>query len=185
MKKRFQGASSGFTLLELLVVVAIVAILATLAGPSMRGMVQDNRLSTETNDLVGELALARSEAAKRNQRTILCKSTNPNAALPGCSTAGNDWSTGWVVFVDANGNNAPDAGELIRRNEGPGGTVTINSAADAIRFRTNGSSEAGVNVLLNVCDARGAGSARQLTVSALGRTELCLSANCTTTPTCP
>ncbi|QKV57365.1 MAG: GspH/FimT family pseudopilin [Dechloromonas sp.] len=66
----------GFTLIELLITFMIAAILAALAAPSFTSFIKNNRLTTTTNDLLADLALARSEAAKRGQQVTLCISTN-------------------------------------------------------------------------------------------------------------
>ena len=55
----------GFTLLELMVTVAVVAILATVGVPSFRDLIQNNRVTTQTNELVTALNFARTEAVKR------------------------------------------------------------------------------------------------------------------------
>jgi type IV fimbrial biogenesis protein FimT len=106
MNKRFVGA--GFTLIELMVVVAVVAILATLAAPAMSGLVNSMRLTAAVNTLFSSLLLARSEAIKRNGRAVVCKSASGSA----CITTGA-WEQGWMVFHDANNNTKRDAGEVI------------------------------------------------------------------------
>ena len=105
----------GFTLLELVVVVAVAGILLVTGVPALQDMVRNNRLVTETNDLVAHLNLARSEAIKRRTRVAICSSTAAGAAVPACD-GGTDWDTGWVVFVDADSDGVVDsAADVIRR----------------------------------------------------------------------
>jgi prepilin-type N-terminal cleavage/methylation domain-containing protein len=56
----------GFTLVELLVVVAVVAVILTLAAPSFRSMIEMQRLRSITSQLVTDLQFARNEAVQRN-----------------------------------------------------------------------------------------------------------------------
>ena len=96
----------GFTLIELLVTLAVVTTLLTLGVPALQATVSTNRLATGVNGLVGTLALARSEAVKRNGDVVVCQS---NDGLT-CSRKG-DWRDGWRVFLDRNRNRLQDAGE--------------------------------------------------------------------------
>ena len=86
---------SGFTLIELMMVIAIVAILAKLAGPSFRTMMLNNRLAAATSDLLVDLAAARSESARQGKRVTLCISTNGTSC-----TTGAAWQSGRIIFVD-------------------------------------------------------------------------------------
>lgn len=79
----------GFSLLELMVVVALVAIFASLAAPSMSNFVAGQRLKTTAYDLATSLLLARSEALKRNQDVTVA---------PTSSTLG--WAEGWQVVAN-------------------------------------------------------------------------------------
>ena len=46
------GVNKGFTLIELLITLVIAAILVTIAVPNFSGLVQNNRLITQTNSLI-------------------------------------------------------------------------------------------------------------------------------------
>lgn len=106
---RLAGKSFGFTLVELMVTVAVLAILTAAAVPSFATIFNRNRLSALSNDVVSSLQTARMESLRRGQRVVLCRSADGAT----CST-GNPW-TGWIVFTDANGNNAPDSSADILR----------------------------------------------------------------------
>lgn len=98
----------GFTLVELLVVVAVMAMLTALAMPSMARIIDSARLTAFSNDFLAAMYQARSEAIKRNGPVGLCKS----ATGRGCTVSGG-WEQGWIVFHDPNNNGTADAGELI------------------------------------------------------------------------
>lgn len=76
----------GFSLIELLTVIALIGIAAGLAVPSYRSAVINNRLAATSNDMVAALNLARSEAVKTGS-TITVRA----------DAAG--WSHGWVVVA--------------------------------------------------------------------------------------
>ena len=100
----------GWTLIEALVVLSIMAVLAALGFPSFFGVIQQTRLTAATHELLSTLSLARSEAIKRNARTVLCVAAGENA----CASAGQ-WNQGWLLFEDINSNGAVDTAENIIR----------------------------------------------------------------------
>jgi type IV fimbrial biogenesis protein FimT len=90
--------NSGFTLIELIVTVSIAGILMAVAIPSFVEAIKSNRLTTQANEFMAALNLARSEAIKRGvQVTVQRKG----------STSGV-WEEGWRVFVDSDENETFD-----------------------------------------------------------------------------
>ncbi len=63
--KRSRDAQPGFTLIELMVVVALVAIILALVAPSFRDMILMQRLRGINAQVVADVAYARSEAISR------------------------------------------------------------------------------------------------------------------------
>lgn len=193
--KNIKGSTmSGFTLIELIVAVVIIGILATLSAPAMRDIVQNNRLSTQVNDLVSDLNFARSEAIKRATDITVCKR---RVGAADCDTAASaTWTAGRVVFQDRDADGQIDSGEeLLRLREGLDGrgntltsadTTTTSGAVNAairIVFFSSGvtSIRLGEQGQFRFCDARG--TARAITVRLLssGRTYI----DDAPPPTCP
>ena len=61
----------GFTLIELMVVVALVAIIVTLAAPSFRDLIVMRRLRGASAELVTDVQFARSEAVSRQRGVVV------------------------------------------------------------------------------------------------------------------
>lgn len=128
----------GFTVIELMIVIAIAAILATLAGPSFTSFMNNTSQNSAFSQLQGDLNRARSEAIKRNARVLVCNSTTGSS----CSTA-TDWSSGWVVCFDADANNDCDATTASNPNpqvvrNALKDTLTLSVTATPIRFNPVG-----------------------------------------------
>jgi type IV fimbrial biogenesis protein FimT len=67
---------AGFTLVELMIVVALVAILLALAAPSFRETLARNRLEGVAGELATDFQYARSEAVARNAQVGLFVGAN-------------------------------------------------------------------------------------------------------------
>ena len=119
------GLTRGFTLIELMVVVTLVAVLGTIAVPSFRDLLLNQRLAASSSDFMAAVSLARSEAIKRAQTVTL---------LP---TTGKDWSAGWDVKTGTN-----SASLTLRRFEPlrPGVTVdaSLSSIGGTVTYDGNG-----------------------------------------------
>ena len=79
----------GFTIIELIMVIAILGIFAGLAAPSMADLLASTAVKGAATDFYSSLIAARSEAIKRRA----------NATV---APVGADWTTGWTVTVSGN-----------------------------------------------------------------------------------
>lgn len=117
-----------------MVTVAVVAILAVVAVPSLRDVVQNNRLRAGANELVAALQAARMEAVRLNSRSLVCRSTDGAT----CANSGGDW-TAWVVMADVNHDGNVD--DLVRTGSASASVQIANSPAiedGTIVFRPDG-----------------------------------------------
>ena len=95
----------GFTLLELMVVLAITAILAVIALPAMNRLVATQRLNTRTDQLIALFQFARSEALRTNKPVLICPTAirKDVATANSCVTFNNyDDGKGWQGFMAFN-----------------------------------------------------------------------------------
>jgi type IV fimbrial biogenesis protein FimT len=154
---------NGFTLVELMITLVIAAILLTVAVPSFNTTIKDNRLITDANRLVSSLALARSEAVKHGRTATVCVSSDQATC-----TGETDWTLGWMVWVDVDGDTNLDAGEERGFIDAfPGNSVTFAGGAAQIQFTAQGAATA--NVTLDLCDDRAGETGRRINISNTGR----------------
>jgi prepilin-type N-terminal cleavage/methylation domain-containing protein len=107
--KQKQERDTGFSLIELLFVLAVVGIALGLGAPLFATLAANNRMSSATNDLVTSLHAARSEAIKRQVTVTLC----PTQDGAGACIAGGNLGAGWTVFVDRNADGAISDDDVI------------------------------------------------------------------------
>lgn len=74
----------GFTVIELMIIVAIAGVLSVVAIPYMQDLISNQRVRAAVTEMQLSLLLARSEAIKRNEDVSI---------VP----AGGDWEDGWTV----------------------------------------------------------------------------------------
>jgi len=158
-------SQKGFTLLELLLVISITALVLILGIPAFQEFGMRQRMSAAINALHSHLSLARNQAIRFNTAVIAC----PGDLARGCLRSG-DWSDGWIVFSDSNGDRQLQTGESVYRSEPGLEQVRIHSSSgrQTLRFYPNGSAP-GSNGSISFCDRRGPANARKLVISNLGR----------------
>lgn len=160
---------SGLSLVELLVVVAITAILATMAYPSMHGLLMSSQRDKVVRLLVSDVSLARSAAIKSTREVVVCQ-RNANSACSDENLA--DWQSGWVVFVDRNANRQRDHDEplVVERlaQSGLASMKTTNRTRQLV-FLPNGLMASGMTTF----DIRTAdGENRKVVLNRIGRWRL-------------
>lgn len=159
------GHGTGFTLLELMVTLTIAALLLTAGVPSLQQFTQRQHMKAAVGSLHNDLLLARSEAVVRNLEVVVC----PGAPPGGC-TDDSDWSRGWIVFGDENGDRRRQASETVLRH-GQGFEhlrISSSSGRSSLRFFPDGSAP-GSNGSIALCGAGGPPQAWRLVVSNVGR----------------
>lgn len=159
---------SGYSLTEILTTLAVAGVVVGSGVPAMQGLVYDQRLTTQVNQLFGDLYLARSEAIKRATQVTLCKSSDGVA----CSVT-SSWQDGWIVFADANENESVDAGEPIVRVQqalAAGTTLRFGTSYRYLFYKPDGT--AWPNATFTFCDARGASGARAIILANTGRARI-------------
>lgn len=152
---------SGFSIIELMIAITILAVLIAIAQPSFESLLNGNRLTSISNELLATVQTARMESFRLGRRVVVCKSDNADSATPQCDAATGGWS-GWISFVDngggtpANANNSAfDAGETLLRVGTVSGRVelipstAIESATQSITFRSDGMAYASGGELLS------------------------------------
>ena len=109
-----RAPAPGFTIIELMVVLAIVAVMAAAALPNMTQFARNQRVKTASFDVFSTLVTARSEAITRN------------ASVTVTPTGGN-WANGWEIAI----------GGAVLRKQDAVPSITIAGPA-AITYNGNG-----------------------------------------------
>lgn len=170
--------NTGFTIIELMIVIVISSILMMMAVPSYQGFIKRNNVQSLQSRVAAAVVTARSEAASRNGVTTLCASTNG-------TDCGGDWNEGWIVFLD---NGDGDTGiaqnaerekdeSLILSFANVGNYKVVVSGENAsetitdFSFNSQGFSLNKARALVTVCEPEGGVSyARGLIIERSGRT---------------
>lgn len=160
----------GFTLIELSVVLVIIAVTAALALPSFDRLIRSNRVSTQANELIASLALARSEAIRSNtpgrtgivgRDVVLCPSSDG-------LTCAADWNDGWIVA-----RRVDNAITVLRHTQEPTGVIIAGASAEIV-FDNRGRRRLGpdsLTVRATKCDP-GDDFIRTLQINASGQVRL-------------
>ncbi len=107
--------NSGFTLVELMVVILVLGILVTLAAFSMRPFLNAQRVRSASYELFSTIVFARSEALKRNTTVTI-------------TPAAGGWQDGWTIT----------SGISTLRSQAAQTGVVITSAASSVSYASTG-----------------------------------------------
>lgn len=129
MNKFLSKKHHGFTLLELILVIAVAAILVVIASPSFSRQIQRSEVRQVASDFQATLEDAKRKAYVSGRSFTVCPVNDVIINNPVCL---NDWSKfngtdttspnkGWIVFHDANSDNKVDGDEnIVAKNAPPG-----------------------------------------------------------------
>jgi type IV fimbrial biogenesis protein FimT len=166
----------GFSLIELLVVMAVAAVLLGIGVPNMQQFIVSSRLSSTSNEFFTALNVARSEAVRRGVQVTLITNGAANS---------RDWTSGWSMFVDTNRNGALDAGEeVLRVGAGLESPMTMFGSTNfgtSVGFDSTGRLTSGGGSFVichgpNLVDA-GQARSRAVILNSAGRARLATDAN--------
>jgi type IV fimbrial biogenesis protein FimT len=163
---------SGFTLLELLVVLSIIGLLLSSAIPSYREHLLEQQVLTSADQFLFALKLARSEAIQRRTRVDLAP------------REGSDWQAGWLVFINKPGDSNlhfDHGDQLLHSHEQLPPqlrvTTTLNDRSTPyIAYNGNGRTRTNTSTLTRQWGSLRfslGGHSRQIVLNMAGRARLC------------
>ncbi|MBQ0727235.1 MAG: GspH/FimT family protein [Thalassolituus oleivorans] len=105
--REFKANSAGFTLVELMVIIAIIAILLTVAVPMIRNIPANSQADSARQLLELDINVARNKAITFSENVLM----TPNAG---------GFQDGWTITLK-------NSGEMIRQHKAFDDSVTVTS----------------------------------------------------------
>ncbi|MBK1888107.1 GspH/FimT family pseudopilin [Marinobacter sp. DY40_1A1] len=134
MKKMIIRNSRGFSLLELVIVVAIAAVLVNIALPSLTSLINSQERRGALHDLMGVFAFARQHAVMNGAIVTVCP-------LDATNSCGRDWNSDIHAFLDPDNTRTLNSNENLLRTISPNGSgrlVTRSLSRSFFQFRPTG-----------------------------------------------
>jgi len=149
MRASRRARNRGLTLIELMTVVAIVAIFSTLAAPSFRQLIAQQRVKSAASALSESVWLARSEALKRNDSVSFTYTTA---------------AAGWNIDYTKDGT----VTRLLTQDGSPAVTSTLKNGTGVFTFNPYG--RLGAAQTIELTSASVSGVTKCVNVSTSGKT---------------
>lgn len=161
-----RSRQNGFTLLHTLAAICIAASLSGMAWSTYRHAALDAFQLEARSRLVETLLQASTQALANGKPVVVC----PLGRNERCDGGSTDWSSGWMAFVDRNGNRQYDADDtrfshiaLPRRL-----SISTSTGRQRIVYQANGAPP-GSNLTFTLCDSRGPSRATTLVMGNTGQ----------------
>ena len=116
--------TEGFTLVEVMIVIAIIGVLAAISIPAYQDYVENSNMAKVTSHYEGAVRFA--EVELRKVQTDL--SVGRIANLADADATGNYTQAGLVALLNGNGGTAPGGGDPYVQGNGDGNTGAIGVA---------------------------------------------------------
>ncbi len=91
---------SGFTLIEVMIVLVVIGVIAGLVTPAFIGFLGNARIDKTAEALSSTIRLTRGAARASSQQAVICASKDADL----CRTNQKKWNDGWVAFLDCDDN---------------------------------------------------------------------------------
>lgn len=128
---KYRPFTRGFTLFELVTVIAVLSIIVLISTPFFSTLLRENEVYRVYPTLNAILSQSRNQAYSTHQAVALCGSMDGI----GCD---HNWNSGILIFLDSNQNRAFDSGEVIL------GYHSLNIKYGALSWRGAGGSRSKV-----------------------------------------
>lgn len=167
---------SGFTLIELMLVLAIAGILLAVGIPSFRETIRNNQMTSSANETVGAFQYARTQAITRGGDVF----------IESRSGTDSDWQSGLRIWLDsdASGGGYDSANdETLRVTERLSDGFVLTSSSNIYKFSAKGTVGSGAGFAstddFTLCDgARSGALGRTIELLSSGLVEVSVKTDC-------
>jgi type IV fimbrial biogenesis protein FimT len=168
-------SASGFTLLEIMIVVAIMGVLLAAGMPSLGAYMNNSKIQASAQSLISGFQQARAEAVRRNLNvTITLTSDSIDQTTPTASATGKNWIITAPSPTDSSLSVIVGAKSSA---EGSADKITVNGGVGAIIFNSLGGTNLGAPATFAFgLDGKACGGdvrCLNIIVTPGGRTQIC------------